>query len=163
MLLKEAAVAWEASKKPAITVIDKEVLVDGVIITLRETKTEPSVGAAAFHKAMLAVEKRRAELLGLDAVPASQKRMNDTQTAMTTVELMRLAESEAIARIVDGPAGSYGADGGESEPAGKSLADKAIGPEGGDSGGRAGRGRGDVRVGLVNKAVPRINLLNLRA
>jgi hypothetical protein len=46
---------------------------------------------------------READLLGLDALPARQKKVADVEAAKGMIELMRQAESRAMAEVVSGP------------------------------------------------------------
>ena len=102
-LIKENAVAWEESRKPKVVEEERTVVEDGVSKVTRVRRTEYQSGNPAFTREIRELLKREAELLALDALPASQKRQADVASAQGIMQLMRLVEINAEAEIVTGP------------------------------------------------------------
>ena len=102
VLEREAWAAWERSQQP---VESTTVTQDGSGKKAQKTVEHPVGDPRYLEQIHKCIAGRRA-LLGLDALPASQKRQADAEAALSVMQLMRLAELaelRAQAEVVAGP------------------------------------------------------------
>ena len=103
---RELNMEWERSKKPAEKSVDRTGGVDKdghPKLGQHETRVEGQTGNPAYPSLIQSFMRRRAELLGLDALPAAQVKQADVEAAKGIMQLMRLADLESQAEVVTGP------------------------------------------------------------
>jgi hypothetical protein len=119
---RELAGAWAKSKQDHE---ETTVVSGGKEGDKRTVKRYAQCGNPAYPSLILAFKARRAQLLGLDALPNAERKRAEAETTKSIMEIMRLADTMDEANVVDieplmithdAGAGDAGADDAELPP-----------------------------------------------